>query len=275
MKKVILFFILSTVLFSCKSKKNLTEGSQTSNDSLIDETLIIKEEIKSSDKKENLTYLRAVNDHYALNKNFNTLQINADVEFANKNFDESVSADIRIKKGETILITIKKFGFTGAKILITPKRVSYYEILNGTFYDGDFEFISKFLGTNLDYNQIENLLIGTSLFNLTEEELPTKVEDGVYKLYKNTDELSLVFVLDDLARMKQEVIQQKGSTDKLVIDYLSYQTKDKVLLPLNLLIRAIQKDETNLKVNYRKVDLNPEISFPYKIPNGSKEINFN
>lgn len=274
MKKAILFFVLSTVLFSCKSKKNLTDNT-TTNDSLIGETLIIKEEIKSSDKKENLTYLRAVNNHYALNKNFNTLQINADVEFKNKSFDESVSADIRIKKGETILITIKKFGFTGAKILITPKKVSYYEILNGTFYDGDFEFISKFLGTNLDYNQIENLLIGTSVFNLAEEELQTKVEDGVYKLYKNNDNLSLVFVLDGLARMKQEVIQQKGSTDKLVIDYLSYQTKDEVILPLNLLIRAIQKDETNLKVNYRKIDLNPEISFPYKIPNGSKEINFN
>lgn len=274
MKKAILFFVLSTVLFSCKSKKNLTNHTST-NDSLFKEIVIINDGDKTPTKKENPTYLKAVNDHYALNKNFNTLQINADVEFKNKSFDENVTADIRIKKGETILITIKKFGFTGAKILITPKRVSYYEILNRTFYDGDFEFISKFLGTNLDYNQIENVLIGTSVFNLEEEELSTKVEDGVYKLYKNTDDLSLVFVLDGLARMKQEVIQQKGSADKLVIDYLSYQTKDEVLLPLNLLIRAIQKDETNLKVNYRKIDLNPEISFPYKIPNGSKEINFN
>src|SRR5690606_31318365 len=148
----------------------------------------------------------------------------------NKNFNENVSADIRIQKGKTILITIKKFGFTGAKILITPERVSYYEILNSTFYDGDFDFISSFLGTDLDYNQIENLLIGTSVFNLAEEELHTKVEDGLYKLYKNTDELSLIFVLDGLARMKQEVINQKGSTDKLIIDYLSYQKKEDVLL---------------------------------------------
>lgn len=274
MKKAVLFFILSTVLFSCKSKKNLTDNAST-NDSLFKEIIIINDGDRNPSKKENLTYLKAVNDHYALNKNFNTLQINADIEFKNKSFNESLSADIRIQKGETILISIKKFGFTGAKILITPKRVSYYEILNGTFYDGDFEFISNFLGTNLDYNQIENLLLGTSVFNLAEEELTTKVEDGLYKLYKNTNDLSLVFVLDGLARMKQEVIQQKDSNDKLVIDYLSYQNKNDVLLPLNLLIRAIQKDETNLNINYKKIDLNPNISFPYKIPNGSKEINFN
>lgn len=274
MKKAILFFILSTVLFSCKSKKNITDNTST-NDSLFKENIIINDGDKALSKNEKLTYLKAVNDHYALNKNFNTLQINADIEFKNKSINESVSADIRIQKGETILISIKKFGFTGAKILITPKRVSYYEILNSTFYDGDFEFISNFLGTNLDYNQIENLLLGTSIFNLAEEELTTKVEDGVYKLYKGTNDLSLVFVLDELARMKQEVIQQKGSNDRLVIDYLSYQTKNDVLLPLNLLIRAIQKDETNLNINYKKIDLNPTISFPYKIPNGSKEINFN
>jgi len=274
MKKAVLFFILSTVLFSCKSKKNLNDNTST-NDSLSQEIIIVNDGDKALSKNENLTYLKAVNDHYALNKNFNTIQINADVDFKNKSFDENVTADIRIQKGQTILITIKKFGFTGAKILITQDRVSYYEILNGTFYDGDFEFISKFLGTNLDYNQIENLLIGTSVFDLAEEELTTKVEDGLYKLYKNTDDLSLVFVLDDLAQMKQEVIQPKGSTDKLVIDYLSYQNKDSIILPLNLLIRAIQKEETNIRVNYKKIDLNPNISFPYKIPNSSKEINFN
>lgn len=271
MKKAILFFILSTVLFSCKSKKNLT--NTTSNDSLASETIVIKEPFKN-DKKSNLTYLKVVNEHYALNKNFNTLQINADVSFENGSLNENVSADIRIQKDEMILITIKKFGFTGAKILITPKRVSYYEILNGTSYDGDFEFISNFLGSKLDYNQIENLLLGTSMFDLNEEELSTKVEDDVYKMYKDTYQLNLVFVLDGLARLKQEVIQQKGSSDKLVIDYLSYQNKENLVIPENLLIRVLQENETKLRIDYKKAEVNPRISFSYKIPNGSKAIKF-
>jgi len=274
MKKIILFSILSTVLFSCKSKKNVTDNKLILNDSLVSESILIKDEIELTDKKENLIYLRAVNDHYALNKDFKTLQINANVEFENTTLNETISADIRIQKGETVLITIKKFGIPMAKVLITPNRVSYYEILNGTFYDGDFEFLSKTLGTSLDYNQIENLLLGTSIFNLAEEELTTKVEDGVYKLYKDTDQLSLVFVLDGLARMKQEVIAQKNTDDKLVIDYLGYQTKDNLQLPADLLIRAIQKNNTTIKVKYRKIDVNPNLSFPYKIPNGSKAIIF-
>lgn len=273
MKKAALLLILSMVLFSCKSKKNITDNTST-DDSLFKEVEMKTEGDKASSKKENVSYLRAVNDHYAIEKNFNTLQINADVDFKNNDLDQSLNADIRIKKGQSILISIKKFGITGAKILITPERVSYYEIIQGTHYDGDFAFLSDFLGTELDYSKVENLLIGTSLFDLAEEELTTKVEDGLYKMYKEDEKLSLIFVLDGLARIKQEVINQKGTTDKLVIDYLSYKTIDNVLLPSNLLIRAMQKHDTELRVNYSKINVNANVSFTYKIPNGSKAINF-
>lgn len=273
MKKVVLFFILSTVLFSCKSKKNLTDNPST-NDSIFKEIIIINDGDKAPSKKENLTYLKAVTDHYALNRNFNTIQITSEILFKNTHTNENFTADIRIEKDKNILISVKKFGITGAKIYITPTRVSYYEIINSSHYDGDFNFISTFLGAELNFNQIQNLLLGAAIYNLEEEPLNTKVEDEVYKLYKETSTLNMVFTLDGLARMKQEVIQEKGSTDKLVIDYLSYQTKEDVLLPLNLLIRAIQNEETNIKVNYKKVEINPNISFTYKIPNGSKAINF-
>lgn len=280
MKKIFLITFLSITLFACKSRKNISETENIISlpDSINTEkkvvTETIKPEAKVEDKKMYNTYLKAVNDHYAINKDFSTLQINADVDFLNNSLEQSFSADIRIQKGETILISLKKFGITGAKVLITPDRVSYYESLTGTHYDGNFSFLSDFLGTDLNYNKVENLLIGTSIFDLAEEELTTKVEDGVYKLYKEDDKLSLIFVLDGLARMKQEVINQKGSTDKLVIDYLTYQTENQIVLPKDLLIRAMQKHDTNLKVQYKKVNVNPNISFPYNIPNGSKAIKF-
>lgn len=274
MKKTILLFILSTVLFSCNTHKNLTNEPQTTNDTLSTETTSIPEKTIVEEKIASPTYLKVTNEHYNLKNTFNTLQINADISFKNNRLKENVTADIRIEKDKNILISLKKFGITGAKIFITPTRVSYYEIVNGSHYDGDFDFISRFLGTDLDFNQIQNLLLGTAVYDLAEEPLTTKVEDGVYKLYKETNNLNIVFILDGLARMKQEVINQKGSQDKLIIDYLAYQTKDDVLLPNNLLIRAIQNGETNINVNYKKVEINPEISFPYKIPNGSKAINF-
>lgn len=272
MKKIFSLIFISLVLFSCKSKKN----------TIIDTTIInnnINTELNNNDISKTVStsesYLKAVKEHYKTNNSaFNTLQINADIDFSNSSLNESVSADIRIEKDKNILISLKKFGFTGAKIYITPNRVSYYEILNGTHYDGDYEFITRFLGTELSFEQVQNLLLGSALFNLSDEPLHTVIDKDVYKLYKETSNFNMVYVLDSLARLKQEVINQKNTQDKLVIDYLSYQTKDQILLPSNLLIRVIQNQETNINVNYKKIEINPNISFPYKIPNGSKAINF-
>ncbi len=271
MKKLLIFFLLSIVLSSCKNKKDLTLDNSLKNDSIDTEaTLNTSVDIAKASE----LYLKVVKEHKSLKKDFNTLQINADISFRNNNLQEKINADIRIEKNKTILIGLKKFGITGAKIYITPNRVSYYEIINGSHYDGDFDFISNFLGTDLNFEQIQNVLIGSAIFNLEDEPLNTKLQDGVYKLYKETPLINMVYVLDGSAKLSQEVINQKGTEDKLIIDYLSYQTQDSLILPNQLLIRAIQDGETSIRVNYKKLDINPNISFPYKIPNGSKEIIF-
>jgi hypothetical protein len=46
-----------------------------------------------------------------------------------------------------------------AKASITPTSVSYY----GTYFEGDFSALSQWLGTDLDYNKIQNMLLGEAL----------------------------------------------------------------------------------------------------------------
>jgi hypothetical protein len=46
-----------------------------------------------------------------------------------------------------------------AKASITPTSVSYY----GTYFEGDFSALSQWLGTDLDYNKIQNMLLGEPL----------------------------------------------------------------------------------------------------------------
>jgi hypothetical protein len=48
-----------------------------------------------------------------------------------------------------------------AKASITPTSVSYYEKIKGTYFEGDFSALSQWLGTDLDYNKIQNMLLGS------------------------------------------------------------------------------------------------------------------
>ena len=43
-------------------------------------------------------------------------------------------------------LTLKFFGIPMAKALITPTRVSYYEKINNTYFDGDYSILTKMIG---------------------------------------------------------------------------------------------------------------------------------
>ncbi len=49
-----------------------------------------------------------------------------------------VNATIAVENGQKIWVNATKFGFTGARALITPDGFSAFEKLGGTYYEGDF-----------------------------------------------------------------------------------------------------------------------------------------
>jgi hypothetical protein len=52
-------------------------------------------------------------------------------------------------------------GYYG-KSIDNSNSVSYYEKIKGTYFEGDFS-VSQWLGTDLDYSKIQNLLVGKHL----------------------------------------------------------------------------------------------------------------
>ena len=56
-----------------------------------------------------------------------------------------VNATIAVENGQKIWVNATKFGFTGARALITPDGFSAFEKLGGTYYEGDFSIANKLL----------------------------------------------------------------------------------------------------------------------------------
>lgn len=265
-----LFFILSTavLVISCKSSKKNTTAPSENGTELIDNSKAVSAEVPLTTSNS-----EAVNEiasaHYGLFNSFNTLNIIADVEYKDKNLNQSPTADIRIEKGKQILIAVKMFGFTGAKIYLTPERASYYEIIQGTHYDGNYKLISQFLGTEVNYENVENLLLGKAFYDLNSNR---------YTLTKNNElELKLSQFLMRLVMgtknqiASTEIVQDRNS-DKLVIQYPSYQSSENIYLPKEIRIHAMQKNDVQIAVDYRKVFVNKSVDFKYKIPENSKPI---
>jgi len=254
---VILFmgcFLSTLTLVSCKSKVAAIDAS----------------------KNESLKSLNKTIENYYNNKNeFSTLYIKSSARYATEKQTQNVSAEIKIKKDEQILISIRFLGITMAKASITPTTVSYYEKLNGTYYEGDFTGLSQFLGTDLDFNKVQNIVLGRAIDNLKEGKYSETFADQVYRLDEVSDSnTKKSFYIDGNSFLinKQEITQTKEER-KMQVVYSNKKEYPQMTLPLAINIDTYQKKgNAQIDLEYSTVTFDAELSFPYSVPNDYKRI---
>jgi len=256
MKKYISILVLSIAVISCKSKAVAVQGNTS-------QRIAPKEDKKVIEK------------HYDNKLDFSTLYIKASAKYVDEKQSQNVTAEIRIEKDKQILISIRFLGITMAKALITPDAVSYYEKINSTYYEGDFTSLSKWLGTDLDYSKVQNLLIGEAFDDLRKGKYTQTIVDNLFRLDEEKDaNLKKTFFLDgEKYLIQKEEISQPSENRTLQIAYSDTKNFDQGALPTSIEINAVQpKGKTSINLNYNNISFNEELSFPYSVPSGYKKV---
>lgn len=255
---VVVFLICSQVFVSCKSKAALVQTktpAHVENDSVI-------------------TSKKVIQNHYGNKNDFSTLYIRANAKYKHDDDSQNVSAEIRIKKDEQILVSIRFLGITMAKALITPKQVKYYEKINGTYFEGDYESLSRWLGTDLDFAKIQNMLVGKPIDDLNSDNYTFTETDKFYKLdaVKNGTEKYFFFEAQHYLLKKQEISQPEKERS-FEANYPGFQDYPLGFFPAGLTINAFQKKEkTSISIEYNSMTFNEDLTFPYSVPSGYDRI---
>lgn len=254
MKKIFAIAIVLFSLASCKTKQAVLAGGSAEEEKAVKEI---------------------VEGHYKNEKNFKTLLIKASVDYKDKKTKQSINAEVRIKKDETILVSVRVLGITMAKAIITPTRVSYYEKINGTYFDGNYAALSKWLGTELDYAKVQNMLLGDAIYDLNKCKYMASLENGQHKLQSmDRSAISKMFFFEGANYLlKKEYVKQAGPEPRsLEIAYPSHREYSKGVLPSAINIKAEQKDNVTLNIEYNTVTFDENLTFPYEVPDGYDQI---
>lgn len=214
---------------------------------------------------------KLIRSHYELDRDFKTAYIKADVNYKDSKESLNLSADIRIQKDEKILISIRFFGITMAKGLITPTEVKYYEKTGSSYFEGDYSTLSKWLGTDLDFTKVQNMLIGEAFDNLEQGKYESSVENGLYKLEDKTSKnIVKTFLFEaSMYLIKKQEFQEMKKNRTLIVDYPNHKLYDKISFPTALEIDAVnQGKKTEIDIQYNSIKFNDELSFPYSVPSG-------
>lgn len=248
--------ILVLVFASCKTKKTVTEQS------------VSKEVVVDNRAKE------IIEKHYENKIDFQTVSIRSAADYEDQKQAISIGADIRIKKDEVIWINLKFFGIPMAKALITPTRVSYYEKTNNTYFDGNYSILTKMIGTDLDFQKVQNLLLGRPIDDLTKEVFIAEIVANLFQLksIKQADIEKLFRFETANYLLKEQFINQISKNRNVLVTYPSFTNQDNILLPTGVSIIANQQNQVKINVAYKKITFNESLSFPYSIPEGYSQI---
>ncbi len=253
-KSIISVLCLSILFFSCGTAKKATGGA-------IDASM---------------TARTLIDLHNAKEPEFNTLASRVQVIYDDGEKSQSITVSLRMKKDETIWVTASILGITLAKILITQDHVSYYETIGKTYFDGDFSLLSAWLGTDIDFEMAQNILLGQAVFDLEDKNYEASVFGENYRLTpkKQSEFFKHIFLVQpNTYKIASQQIMQPQEQRILTVDYGPYQETGNQLFPKAITINAIEVDKkTSIQLDYRSVDVNPQVNFAFKIPGGYEEI---
>lgn len=246
--------VVLVFLVSCKSKSIVVEATKTTT---------------------RMTANKIIENYHNNKIDFSTLYIKSSVQYADDKQSQNVTAEIKIKKDQQILVSVRFLGITMAKASITPSSVSYYEKMGGRYFEGDFSTLSQWLGTDLDFNKIQNMLLGRAIDDLEKGKYAESFTDQVYRLddaSASNFKKSFYFDANSFLLNKQE-ISQTAKGRMIQVAYSDNRAYKEVTLPSKVLINAIQeKGKTQINFEYDAITFNEELSFPYSVPNGYKRI---
>ena len=245
------FFLLVATLMSCKTKGIVAESAAT------------KPIAAANIAKANSDLI----------KPFSTSSIRGQAKYEDSRNSQNVSLDIRLKKEEILSVSVRVLGITMAKAQITNEGVQYYEKIDNTFFEGSFEALQQWLGLPLNFDHLQRLLLGQPIVPLNANGI-SLIQNEWHQLSQNSDLGQLHFSFESKHfLLKEQRIIDPINQRFLTVSYPSYQGTTKGLLPKSIHIQAMQKGENiSIRIEYQQMNFNEELSFPYKVPNGSKQV---
>jgi len=204
-----------------------------------------------------------------------TVQAKIKVHYKDPDLSQNVTIKLRLQKDQIIWMSASFLGFPVAKAKITPDKVEYYEKIKKTYFSGDFSLLSSVLGTDINFDQLQNLLFGQSLSKI-DATFISDLEGTSFKFTpKEQARLFELFYWINPTHYKidKQVISSTKEAQSLTISYPEYQTISAELFPKTINIEAIEpKKTTQITMDFKNVEFDNRLSFPFKIPSHYKEI---
>lgn len=198
---------------------------------------------------------------------------------------QSFNVSVRAKKDSAMWLSVSVLGIEGARMLITQDSVRFMDKLNNKYFVGDYQYLSKLLNIDVDFETMQSVLIGNSMEFYDEDEKLKSGKDSTYYLLSTIKKRKLKKALKDspesvvgkeLAqriwlhpltfKIYKIIINDFPNDRTFTANYSNFQVVDSSYFPFkaNYVIQAQKK--IILDIDYSKVIHDKPQTMPFNIP---------
>ncbi len=215
---------------------------------------------------------------------FDGLSAKFSAEYENKDQSNSFSGQIRIRKDSLIWMSFSPvLGIEVFRLMVTQDSVKFINRLNNTFFEGDYDYVNKFLKTNIDYDILQSFLIGNDLSFYENGKFKASIDGEDYKLStaermklkkfarNNQENLRIliqnIWIAPETFKItRADVKEIRKENIKLSAQYSEFEKIDNQLFPKAMKFDISAENKLHVDVSFSKIILNTPLSFPFKIP---------
>jgi len=205
-------------------------------------------------------------------------------EYENNGKKNSLSGQIRIRKDSLIWISLTPMlGIEAVRVMISQDSVKLINRLNGTYFIGNYEYVNRFLNTNIDYDILQAILLGNDLQFYENGKFRASVERGSYKLstserhklrkyvHNNQDTLKIfiqnIWLDPQNFKIKHAEIKEiRRDNIKLESNYGTFETISGQLFPKEMYYIIWAENTIRVQTGFSRIVLDSPQQFPFKIP---------
>lgn len=238
--------------------------------------------IKAPIKEEGAEYLFKKLKEHELQYNWLTAKFSA--EYKNKGQSNSFNGQIRIRKDSVIWLTFSPaLGIEVFRMMLTQDSVKFINRMNNSFFAGDYNYVNRYLHTNIDFDILQSFLTGNDLSFYENGKFRAGLENNSYKLataermklkkfIRNSQEHLRVLIQniyidpESFKITRANVKEIREPNIQLEAMYSSFEKIDNQLFPKEMSFDISADNNLSVTVSFNKITINTTQAFPFKIP---------
>jgi len=216
---------------------------------------------------------------------FNTISAKFTATYIRNKKKTIVNGQLRIKRDSMIWLSVTPLlGIEMARLVLTPDSIKYVNRMNSTYLVKDFSFINTMLNKTLDYDMAQAFLVGNDFSLYETNTFRASVDNQEYKLstsnrlklrrfVRRSDEaisipLQSIWLNPDNFKISRVVLKEaERDSRKFTAEYSAFENAGEQQVPATLdFWIETDKEKVKIAVEYSKVQIDQDVSFPFSIP---------